>query len=92
MNDLTTNKQLTIIANGDAPPYLSVKMDQLDDVRGLLDANEVDYWVDEFSISIEGGPRVTVVNFSRNNDVDTVQKILDSVTSFLAAAERIRIA
>lgn len=78
MIDISTMKPLYVSTDGDAGPYIMVPVQQIDDVRHLLDANNVPYWVDEEAISLDGKPEVTVVNLGRNANPDAVQKILDN--------------
>jgi len=55
-----------------------VPVQQIDEVRVLLNANNISYWVDEEAISLDGKPAVTVVNLGRGSDAANVQSILDS--------------
>lgn len=80
MIDISTKKPLRVSTDGDAGPYVVVPVQQLDDVRRLLDAHHVSYWVDEEAISLDGKPEVTVVNFGRDAQPDAVQEILDQVS------------
>lgn len=78
MIDSTTKQPLYVSTDGDTGPYIMVPVQQIDDVRSLLDANAVPYWVDEEAISLDGKPEVTVVNLGRGADPGTVQAILDN--------------
>jgi len=80
MIDASTKKPLHVSTDGDAPPYIMVPVQQVDDVRKLLDENNISYWVDEIAISLDGKPEVTVVNLGRGTDAAAVQAILDSAT------------
>jgi len=80
MNDMTTDKPLHVSTDGNAGPYIMVPVKQRDDVCGLLDANEISYWVDEFAISLDGKPAMIVINLSRDVDASRVQRILDNVS------------
>jgi hypothetical protein len=77
MIDATTHKPLTVLAGGEAGPYIMVPVQQLDAIRRLLDAHDVRYWVDEQAISINGKPYVTVINLARQTDGSAVQRLLD---------------
>jgi hypothetical protein len=57
-----------------------VPVQQIDDVRALLDANNIVYWVDDEAISLDGRPEVTVVNLGHGSDAASVQKILDNAS------------
>lgn len=78
MIDISTEKPLRVSTDGDAGPYIMVPVQQIGDVRRLLDAESVPYWVDEEAISLDGKPEVTVVNLGRAADPDAVQKMLDN--------------
>lgn len=80
MIDATTKKPLYVSTDGDAGPYIMVPVQQIDDVRALLDANNVPYWVDEAAISLDGNPEVTVVNLGYRADPAVVQGILDGAS------------
>ena len=78
MVDVSTENPLYVSTDGDGGPYIMVPVQQVDDVRTLLDANNIDYWVDQSAISLDGQPEVTVVNLGHSADAATVQKILDN--------------
>jgi len=80
MIDVSTKKPLYVSTDGDAGPYIMVRVEQIDDVRSLLDGSSIPYWVDEDAISLDGKPEVTVVNLGRGSDATTVQKILDDAS------------
>jgi hypothetical protein len=77
MIDTSTKKPLYVSSDGDAGPYIMVPVQQIDDVRALLDANRIPYWVDENAISLDGQPEVTVINLGHGAGPATVQNILD---------------
>lgn len=79
MIDISTKKPLHVSTDGDAGPYIMVPVQQIDDVRRLLDANDIHYWVDEMAVSLDGKPEITVVNLGRGADPEAVQSILDIV-------------
>ena len=80
MIDVSTKNPLRVSIDGDAGPYIMVPVQQIDDVRPLLDANNIPYWVDEDAISLDGKPAVTVVNLGQGVDPATVQDILDKAS------------
>lgn len=80
MIDVSTKKPLYVSTDGDAGPYIMVPVQQIDDVRTLLDANNIPYWVDEDAISLDEKPEVTVVNLGHGADAATVQNILDNAS------------
>lgn len=78
MIDSNTKKPLYVSTDGEAGPYIMVPVQQINDIRTLLDTNNISYWVDEDAISINGKPEVVVVNLWHNSDSVHVQKILDN--------------
>ena len=80
MIDGSTKKPLCVSTDGDAGSYVMVPVQQIDEVRTLLDANSVVYWVDENAISLDGKPEVTVVNLGHGTDAASVQSILDNAS------------
>jgi hypothetical protein len=76
MTDITTRKPLHVI-DTEAGPFMDLPFSQVEDVRRLLDANGVYYWVSEHSISFNGGPAMTMVHFGHQGDAAAIQAILD---------------
>lgn len=79
MTDTATQKRVNVSPAGTAVPYIMASVDQLPEIRRILDANQVRYWVDEFAISLSGGPSITVINLGRGVDAAAVQKLLDDI-------------
>ncbi len=79
MIDTKTRRRLSVSTDGNAGPYIMVPVDQLSEVRSLLDSNNVGYWVDDEAISLDGKPETTVINLGRGVDAAKVQCLLDSV-------------
>ena len=77
MIDTSTKKPLYVSRDGNAGPYIMVPVQQIDEVRTLLDAYRIPYWVDENAISLDGKPEVTVINLGHRADAAAVQDILD---------------
>jgi hypothetical protein len=78
MIDVITQKPLKVdIAEG-APSLLILPESQLEQVKTLLDTNQVRYWVHEEYLSTDGEPEVPFINISRNSDPHLVQRLLDS--------------
>lgn len=78
MIDTSTKKPLYISNDGDAGAYIMVPVRQIENVRGLLNAKKIPYWVDENAISLDGKPEVTVINLGNGADPAAVQNILDN--------------
>jgi len=78
MIDLSTNKPLKVSTECEDLPYIMLPLEQVDDVRALLDAHGLDYSVDELAISVDGKPALTVVNLKHGTNATVVQEILDA--------------
>jgi hypothetical protein len=79
MTDTMTQKPLRVSTDGTAGPYIMLPVNQLDEVRRLLDSRHVGYWVEENAISLNGAPETAVINLGRGGNAATVQDLLDSV-------------
>ena len=79
MIDTSTKTPLRVWPGGTAGPYIIVPMTQLDELRQVLDKHGLRYWVDEFSIELNGAPATTFVNMKRGVEVTSLQMILDNV-------------
>jgi hypothetical protein len=77
MIDSFTKKPIKVSDDGDSGPYIMVQLDQLDQVKKLLDDADIRYTVDEDAISFNGQPYTAVVNLGHHVDVLAVQKLLD---------------
>lgn len=79
MTDTTTKKLLKVAKHGEGPPTLHLSWAQVPQVRTLLDAQQIRYEVDEFVVSLDGGPQKALIFFNRQTDPTRVQELLDSV-------------
>jgi hypothetical protein len=77
MIDTANRRPLQVSTEGTAGPYIRLPLSQLDEVKRLLDARHVRYWVEEQAISFDGGPYMVVINLGREGDAAAVQAILD---------------
>lgn len=77
MIDSFTGAAIHVSTDGDAGPYIVLRLDQLDVVKKALDQSHVLYWVDENAVSLNGKPELVVINLSRDTDAKSVQTILD---------------
>jgi len=78
MIDASTRKPLSVSTDGNAVPYIMVPVQQIDEVRALLDGHNIPYWLDDFAISLDGKPAVTVLNLGSGVDAAIVQDLLDN--------------
>jgi hypothetical protein len=77
MIDSFIKKPIQVYDDGDAWPYIIVRLDQLDLVQKLLDDAGQRYDVDEEALSINGNPYATIVQLGRHANVPAIQKLLD---------------
>jgi hypothetical protein len=77
--DTVHRKPIKVETNWGVEPYIDVPLEQLNEVRALLDANQVSYWVDEEVLSIDGGPEIALVTLDEHTDAAMVQRLLDGV-------------
>lgn len=78
MVSTSTQKPLKVIAGGTAGSYVIVPLEQLDQVRKVLQANAIPHWVDHYAISIDGRPPSVVIDLDRKAEPDRVQALLDA--------------
>lgn len=79
MIDSSTRKPIRVLTDGTSGPYVMVPVDQLDQVRKLLHANDIPHWVDHHAVSVDGRPAVAVINLGKKTDPRRVQALLDGV-------------
>ena len=77
MIDSLTKEPIKVSDDADAWPYIRVQLDQLDQVKKLLDNAGFRYYVDEYAISFNGQPYTSVVNLEHDADVPAIQRLLD---------------
>ena len=56
-----------------------VPVSQLDEVTEVFNHHQIEHWVDENAISLNGMPEVAIINLGRGGNAFAVQNILDSV-------------
>jgi len=78
MIDTVKPKRLTVSERGPAGSYIIVPVARIAEVREVLDSQNVPYYVDEITISLDGKPPVVFVNLNRKVDPLEVQTLLDA--------------
>jgi hypothetical protein len=78
MTDSTTKTPIRVSNDVSTGPYIMLPKDQLDEVRRLLETNQIPFWVDHQAVSIDGKPAVVVINIGRRTNPQQVQAILDA--------------
>jgi hypothetical protein len=79
MVDLETQQRLLVSTDGDAGPYLMVPLQQVPDIRIVLQGRQIPYSVDRDAIQLDGHPVIAVINFGRGADPRHLQEVLDEV-------------
>ena len=77
MIDAQARKKIRVHESNEAGPYMSVPVALLSEIREKLDRNAIRYWLDSFTISIDGKPATRFVNFGRAGNAERIQAILD---------------
>ena len=76
--DATTQKPL-VVSGADTPwPYIDVPLDQVPELRALLDRHGVRHTLDENALPWNGWPYIATVSLPRGADAKPVQAILDA--------------
>jgi hypothetical protein len=78
MLDMYTRKPLRVVEAGHLAPDIRVAVDQVNQVRDVLDAHGIPYWLDHMTISVNGQPARTIIHVRKGQDPQRVQAILDS--------------
>lgn len=77
MIDATTQKPLKVSTEGGVGPFIRLPLDQVDEVKRVLDSHRIYNWVRENSISLNGGPYISVIELGREGNAQVVQEVLD---------------
>ena len=77
MDDSQNLSNIRVSNDATGGPYIIVPVAQLSQVREKLNRNNVPYWVDSHSISLDGKPAVIFVNLGRSENPIKIQAILD---------------
>ena len=80
MTSTSSRNSLRIIQGNHGTASISVTGPQLPDVRAILDANSIPYWVEEMAISFDGGPLIWFLRLEGKCDVPAVRRLLDTLS------------
>ena len=78
MTDSETGERIKVGNEGDAGPYILFPLDQLDDVRRVLDAAGIRYKVAEDAVGWGDGPVIATIDFGLDVDPEPIQRALDA--------------
>ena len=73
-----TNEPIRVSKYPGAWPYVRVPLDQLDQVKKLLDQAGFRYYVHMHAVSIDGGPYTMDVSFEHRAEVAALQAVFDN--------------
>ena len=85
MLDMITKKPLQVQPGGNpagqyaSGPRLRVPLDQLAEIRAVLERHKFQHWTNEFAISIDNGPSYIAIVFSRYEKLEPIQAALDAI-------------
>lgn len=79
MTDVHNHKPIRVLSDEGSKPYITAPVDQLKQLREILDANGVSYWVEHNVISVDGRPAMAVINLRGKDNIYEIQEILDRV-------------
>ncbi len=72
-----TNEPIRVSKYPEAWPYIRVPLDQLDQLKKLLDHAGCRYFVNVYAVSTDGEPYTIVVDLEHRADVAGIQRVLD---------------
>ena len=78
MIDSQTRERVVVSGDADTTLSITVPVDQMDRVTTLLRDAGLEYWVKEYTLSLNGRPPVSFVNVRRGTDPIHVQQLLDA--------------
>jgi hypothetical protein len=78
MIDIETQKPLAVSVDGESGPYLMVPLDQLRQVREVLENHGIAHAVEEDAIQWDDKPAIAIVDFRPGADVSRIQAVLDA--------------
>ena len=78
MIDSATHKPVRVLLDVATGPYIYVSVDHFDQVRKVLQDNNIPHWVDHIGISVDGRPMERLINIKKGSDPDRVQALLDA--------------
>ena len=79
MTQIITKKPIRLFNGGDVSTII-VRLDRLEEVRGLLDANAIVYRIDDETLSVDEEPEVAFIDISNfKYDPIKVQAIVDGI-------------
>jgi hypothetical protein len=77
MIDSITKEPIQVRRYPEAWPYIRLPLDQLEQVKKILDGAGYRYHVPKYALSVNGEPYTVVVSLEHRADVAALQKLLD---------------
>lgn len=77
MTDVRTNQPMQVLRGPESTAMMYIAMSQLPAVQALFDQNKVNYWLMDVIADLGDGHPFRGVGFSRNENHDRVQELLD---------------
>lgn len=79
MVDPGNQEAVRVLLDFDRLPYIRLTVQALDQVREVLEKNNIRFQIDPYRISIDHKPAVAWIWIHRKADPEQVQTVLDSV-------------
>jgi hypothetical protein len=76
--DHETQHELKVSVEGSAGAYLTVPLDQLPNVRRVLENNGIVHFISQDVIELDGRPPIAIIDFARGADTCRIQAALDA--------------
>ena len=88
MIDSVTKEPVRVKKYPEAWPYIRLPLEQLDEVKTLLDRAGFRYAVNKYAVSSDGQPYTVVVNFDHRAEVAAIQGVLDDYSDAFPSPPR----
>ena len=88
MIDSITKEPIQVRRYPEAWPYIRLPLDQLDQVKKILDGAGFRYHVAKYALAIKGQPYTVEVSLEHRADVAALQKLLDDYQDLEMASSR----
>lgn len=78
MINKVTKEPIRIHPQEGAWPFISLPLEQLADVKRVLEANSIRYYTTGTGVSVHDGPFFALIDLAYDTDVSQVQALLDA--------------
>jgi hypothetical protein len=78
MTENPTKQPIRVFAGAESTGWFIARVDELPEVRAILEANRIRHSISEDQISLNDQPAFSVVILKRGTDAAAVQRLLDA--------------